>query len=82
MDVLRDQFIHLLQAGANKVAMDLSDVSLVDSLGLAMLIGLSQKLRERGGRLVLENVQPDVYNLLAGMRLLNHLTVGDSSGDV
>jgi anti-anti-sigma factor len=55
--------------------LDLSEVRLPSAGGLGALVGLHKKLRQRGGRLVLLNVQPWTYEVFALTRLTEVLDV-------
>ncbi|TVM19368.1 hypothetical protein DPQ33_03130 [Oceanidesulfovibrio indonesiensis] len=51
--------------------LDMSGVNQVDSRVLSRLIGLGLTLRRGGGSLILENLQPELADLLDQMRLLD-----------
>jgi len=50
---LQRAFTSSAVTGSDGVLVDLSDVTFMDSTGLALLITLDQKLRDRGGRLAI-----------------------------
>src|SRR4051812_8377421 len=41
--------------------LDLADVSFIDSTALAVLAGASRRVRDRGGKLVVTEIQPKVH---------------------
>lgn len=60
-----------LENNCGTLVLDMSGVDQVDSRFLSRLIGLALTLRRGGGKLVLENIQPELANLLVQMRLLD-----------
>jgi len=59
----------LLDGGAEKVILDLSQIDYVDSTGLGELVGYLQRFSEQGRRLVLLNPRTRILNLLKLTRL-------------
>ena len=58
---LRDALTVLVDRGARRITLDLAGVRFVDSSGLGVLVGALRKLADnRGGRLLVENVQDGV----------------------
>jgi len=57
------------------VLLDLSRVRLPTAGGLGALVGLHKQIRDRGGRLVLLNVQPWAYEVFAVTRLTEVMDV-------
>ena len=49
------------------LTIDLSRVELIDSVGIGLLIAAHNSLAKGGGRLALENVNPDLTGLLRTM---------------
>ncbi len=60
-----------LENNCGALVLDMSSVDQVDSRFLSRLIGLDLTLRRGGGKLVLQNLQPELANLLVQMRLLD-----------
>jgi anti-anti-sigma factor len=54
----------LIGRGHSLVALDLGSVEFMDSTGLGVLVGSIQRLRERGGDLVLRSASPAVVRIL------------------
>jgi anti-sigma B factor antagonist len=56
-------------AGSGDLILDCSGVQVLDSAGLALLVGTHRRCRQAGRRLVLSDPQPNVLRLLAVTRL-------------
>ena len=66
---LRQQVQELCHAGHTNVALNLKEVSELDSTALGTLIFCAAKIREAGGRLVLFNLSPSHSDLSNVMKL-------------
>lgn len=55
---LREQLLGLLRPGSSRLLIDLSKVSLCDTSGLAVLVGIGRRARLLGGFLRLAAVSP------------------------
>jgi anti-sigma B factor antagonist len=63
------RFNEMVQDKPPKVVVDLSDVTYIDSSGLAVLIVGMQQVKEYGGKFSLVGVQNDVRSILETARL-------------
>jgi anti-sigma B factor antagonist len=54
----------LMKQELARIVVDLSDVTYIDSSGLAVLINAAQTVETYGGKLMLAGVQPDVQSIL------------------
>ena len=61
---LREQLLSLLRPGSSRLFIDLSRVSLCDTSGLAVLVGISRRARLLGGFLRLAAVSPQADRVL------------------
>jgi anti-anti-sigma factor len=69
---LRDELLaRYLRAGAVHAVLDFQAVRYISSAGFPPLLSLNRKVRERGGRLVLCNLQPEVEEVFAVTRLID-----------
>ena len=67
---LREKVKGLLGEGKQKLVLDMSNVSLIDSAGLGTLVGVHQSARTRGASLSLCNVGSKIKELLVMTRLI------------
>ena len=71
-EVLRDELLtRYLRAGAVHAVLDLRAVRYLSSAGFRPLLSLNRHVRERGGRLVLCNLQPQVEEVFSVTRLID-----------
>jgi anti-sigma B factor antagonist len=71
-ETLRDQLLGLyLQSAAVHAILDLRAVTYLSSAGFAPLLSLNRQVRERGGRLVLCNLRPEVEEIFTVTRLVD-----------
>lgn len=66
---VRSAFHEVLGDGWNRVIVDLSEVTFLDSAALGIMIGLHRRSREAGGACVLANLQPPAIRLVAATGL-------------
>jgi len=66
---LRDQILPLLEAGGQRVVVDLTGVSFIDSSGLGALLSGYKSAHLRSGSLVLAGLQPRVQSMFELTRL-------------
>lgn len=57
---LKQAITEAIDAGEHRVAVDLTDVSFLDSTALGVLIGAVKRLRSRGGALAIVNTEPSI----------------------
>lgn len=50
---LRDELLATVDAGVDRIAIDLNDVGFIDSTGLGILVACLKRVRERDGQMVL-----------------------------
>jgi anti-sigma B factor antagonist len=79
--LLKDKVQSLLQQGHNKIVLDLSGVSYVDSAGLGEMVQAYATTRNRGGALKLHSVTKRLHDLLIVTRLLTVFDVFDSEAE-
>ena len=81
VDVLRQQLGSLVDAGASRVVVDLSEVEAIDSSGIGALISGLKAARNAGGDLRLAAPTIAVASVLETMNLDTILTTHASSED-
>jgi anti-anti-sigma factor len=71
-EALRDEMLSLYTGvGAVHAVIDFHKVQYLSSAGFRPLLSLNRQVRERGGRLVLCNMQPQVQEVFAVTRLID-----------
>ena len=75
---LRQEMQGMLSAGVREITVDLSDVQMMDSRGIGLLISAHNSLRKVGGTLAVVHASKDILELLRTMRIHQHFSV---SGD-
>jgi anti-anti-sigma factor len=76
---LREQLLGLLQVGSSRLSIDLTKVSLCDTSGLAVLVGIGRRARLLGGFLHLAAVSPQADRVLRITGLHRHLPISPPS---
>lgn len=74
---LRQALNTVIASGYQQIVLDVSELSFVDSQGLAALIHAQQQLSGNGRSLVLRSPQPALVNLLQLMGLRDILSVAE-----
>ena len=79
--MLRDIVCGLLDEGAEKLVVNLKDVSYIDSSGVGELFGLFTTLQKAGGQLVLLSPNPRVRDVMKLTRLDTVLDISEDEFD-
>jgi anti-sigma B factor antagonist len=74
---LRDELYRLIDDGATRVAVDLTDMDFIDSSGLGVFVGALKRIRERAGDLELRALQPSTRKVLEITGLTQVFTIVD-----
>ncbi len=72
---LRSSLRELLANGVRQLVIDLTNVQMVDSAGLGLLISTHNSLKKVGGQLSVIEASPDVMELLTTMRMHLHFSI-------
>ena len=72
---LRGELKELINDEVREIVVDLTDVLMIDSIGLGVLIATHNSLKKVGGTFSVVNASRDLYELFASMRLTQHFTV-------
>jgi anti-sigma B factor antagonist len=70
-----ERLLALVESGARGLVVDLSTSTFVDSSGCRALLHAARSLRQRGGRLVVVNRDPEVARILEVMGLDEFLDI-------
>lgn len=76
--LLREFLLELLEGGARRLVVDLSGVSFLDSTGLAVLVGIWQRVRYHEGSFALAGANARVSQVLHTTRLAQPLRLHDT----
>lgn len=76
--LLSEEVARLLQAGRNRIILDLGGVTYVDSSGIGELVSRHTTTRHAGGRLVLNRLPRKLADLLRITKLLDIFEVYES----
>jgi anti-anti-sigma factor len=74
-DQLRVELKKLLNEGTTQLTINMAEVTVIDSIGLGLVISLHNSLEKMGGKLSVINLSRDIYDLFRSMRLDHHFTV-------
>jgi len=72
---LRIRLKDLISGGTKCLSLDLSNVQMVDSAGIGLIISTHNSLRKLGGVLELTGVAPELGDLFRSMRMHHHFRI-------
>jgi anti-anti-sigma factor len=72
---LRSKMREAVAEGVRELVVDLTDVQMVDSSGIGLLISAHNSLHKAGGRLSVIQASPEILQLFQTMRMHQHFTV-------
>lgn len=72
---LRAQLRTMIADGVRELTVDLSNVAMIDSAGIGLLVAAHNSLSQVGGRLGIVRASPEILDLLRTMRIHQHLSV-------
>ncbi|PIE70841.1 MAG: anti-anti-sigma factor [Deltaproteobacteria bacterium] len=71
----KEELAGLIKESPRKLVVDLADVAVLDAVGIGVIIATHNSLNTAGGKLVVRNVNDDIYGLFTTMRLNHHFAV-------
>ena len=77
---LRDCLAELWLSGRRQVRMDFSDSPMIDTLGIGILAGARERLRQEGGDLILVNLSSNIAQIFRLMGLESAFTIVEEKG--
>ena len=75
----KEQVLKLICDGTKNITVDLAEIDFIDSPGIGMLISASFALDNSGGKLILNNLQMPVSDLLEATQAIKHLNVNETT---
>jgi anti-sigma B factor antagonist len=72
---LRSKMRGIIGEGVRELVLDLTDVHMVDSSGIGLLISAYNSLRKVGGRLAVIHASAEILELFHTMRMHQHFSV-------
>jgi len=72
---LRSKMREMLGDGVRELVVDLSEIRMVDSSGIGLLMSAHNSLRKVGGQFALVNASEDLLALFQTMRMHQHFSV-------
>jgi anti-anti-sigma factor len=72
---LRPQLGELVRSGQRNIVVDLAETTMVDSIGLGLLLAAFNSLRKVDGRLSVVNVSNEILDLFRTLRIHQHFAV-------
>ena len=77
---LRSALRDALGRGVREMTIDFSDVEMVDSTGLGLLISAHNSMSKAGGRLAVIHASKEILELFRSMRIHQHFSVSPDEG--
>lgn len=71
----REKLKEIVDRGVKELIVDLTQVEMIDSIGMGLLIATHNSLSKAGGKLSLINASTDIFGLLRTMRLDKHFLI-------
>lgn len=72
---LRRKLQELLDQNKNHILVDMSNISLIDSSGIGVIIGIQNILKGKGGSIYLKNVSADIMKMFSMVHIDKHITI-------
>lgn len=72
---IKAEFKLLLGSNPSKVVVDMAKVTMIDSMGIGLLLAAYNSLKKTNGQVELIHVAGEINQLLSGMRLNRYLTI-------
>jgi anti-anti-sigma factor len=72
---LRSKMRAMVEEGVQELVIDLTDVQMVDSSGIGLLISAHNSLRKSGGKLAVIHASAEILELFQTMRMHQHFSV-------
>jgi anti-anti-sigma factor len=77
-ELIERRCLDLLSQGVRRVVIDFSRTELINSIGISILLGMIDSVKESGGELAVSNLNTTNFELFEVLGLLSHVNVVDS----
>lgn len=75
VDGLKTELKGIVENGITKLTVDLAETTIVDSMGIGILIATYNSLKKKDAQMELVNVSAEIASLLKNMRLNQYFTI-------
>ncbi len=75
VEQLKAELKGIIDGGLSKLVIDFTETTMIDSMGIGILIATYNSLKKKGGTLELTHVSPEIASLLKNMRLNQYFTI-------
>ncbi len=72
---LRKRIQRLIDDGKTHIIIDMSDIELMDSSAIGMILGIQNILLSKGGKLQIRNLSEDIISMLKSIYLDRHIEI-------
>ncbi len=72
---LKKEFSNIIKEGQVQIKLDLKNVTMIDSLGIGVLVATRNSLRQSDGEFSIINLSPDLTQLFSNMRIIEFLNI-------
>jgi len=77
----RNELFDIIKTDPDELVIDFSDIKMIDSIGLGVLITIHNSMNHIDGKLIVINVSKDIHKLFLTMRLDRHFEIYPSSSN-
>ena len=81
---IEQEIVRLLSVGVRRFIVNLHDTDLINSVGISILIGVIEKVREQGGELAFSELTPvneEIFRIMGLQRHARLLSSDDEAAD-
>ncbi len=72
---LKKEFSELIKKGQLNIQLDLAQVTMIDSLGIGVLVATRNSIRQADGEFSIINLSSDLTQLFSNMRIIEFLNI-------
>ena len=75
VDELKTELKKIIEGNLSKLTIDFSETTMIDSMGIGILIATYNSLKKKSAQMELINVSAEIASLLKSMRLNQYFTI-------